>query len=118
MTKVEKLDSLFSKLIRARDGKCLRCGTIHGLECSHTISREDINYRWDFMNAITLCWRCHAWWHREPEKAKAWMQEKFPVFYNYFLEHRYKLAQFKLDLDEVEQMLKSKKKEYNVDINS
>lgn len=110
---IEKLDTLFSKLIRIRDGKCLRCGTIHGLECSHTITREDIQYRWDFMNAITLCYRCHRNWHQYQEEGKQWMQKNLPEFYNYYIDNRYKLSQFKVDLDEVLKLLKEKEKEYN-----
>lgn len=111
---IEKLDILFSKLIRLRDGRCLRCGTLQGLECSHTVTREDLNLRWDFMNAITLCYRCHANWHKYPEEGKEWMLRKYPEFYAYAVQHRYEITQFKVDLDSVLKLLKEKEKEYNI----
>lgn len=61
--KVDKTDTLFSKLIRERDGRCKRCGKSkeHGikLECSHYWSRGNKATRWSPMNCDTLCWYCH-----------------------------------------------------------
>lgn len=55
-------DSYFSKYIRERDGKCLRCGTTENLTCSHYFRRGISATRYDPKNNITLCAECHAEW--------------------------------------------------------
>lgn len=55
-------DSYFSKWIRARDGKCLRCGTTENLTCSHYKRRAISITRFDPENCIALCAICHADW--------------------------------------------------------
>lgn len=76
------VDTLFSKYIRKRDGKCQRCGTIENLQCSHVLPRTFISVRWNPENAITLCYRCHIyWWHKYPHDAVEWFDEKWPGRY-------------------------------------
>lgn len=64
--KVDPADSLFSKLIRERDGwKCMFCGTQYepptsGLQCSHFWGRGHKATRWDPENCDALCYGCHA----------------------------------------------------------
>lgn len=80
--KMRSLDNLFSKVIRARDGKCLHCGKLESLQCSHVLPRTYISVRWNLNNAITLCYRCHIyWWHKYPHEAVAWYDELFPGRY-------------------------------------
>lgn len=58
-------DSNFSKFIRERDGKCLRCGTRDNLTCSHFWGRGCSSVRFDPKNCIALCWGpdgCHQYW--------------------------------------------------------
>lgn len=57
--KVKKCDTKFSKLIRERDGKCLRCGRTEYLQCSHFWGRGFNGTRFDFDNCVTLCYPCH-----------------------------------------------------------
>lgn len=66
-----KADSVFSKWIRARDGKCLRCGTKDGLSCSHFWSRSCSALRYEPDNCITLCtWKCHIYgWENQKQGA-------------------------------------------------
>ncbi len=59
--KIDQRDSLFSKLIRARDGRCVFCGRVEGkLECSHFWGRGNKRTRFDPLNCDTLCFQCHS----------------------------------------------------------
>lgn len=55
-------DAKFSIFIRQRDGKCLKCGTLEGLTCSHYHGRGKSATRFDPINCIALCWTCHQEW--------------------------------------------------------
>jgi len=56
---VKKADGLFSKFIRERDGKCVRCGKTEYLQCSHFWPRAISSTRFDPENCDTLCYGCH-----------------------------------------------------------
>lgn len=64
--KIDPADTLFSKLIRERDGwKCQFCGTQYepptsGLQCSHFWGRGNKATRFDPENCDALCYGCHA----------------------------------------------------------
>jgi len=60
-------DNYFSKWIRERDGKCLRCHTTEGLTCSHYHKRAISITRYCPINCITLCGACHAEWEGPKE---------------------------------------------------
>lgn len=53
-------DRLFSLWIRARDGRCQRCGTTRDLDCSHHITRERLAVRYSPDNACAHCRGCHV----------------------------------------------------------
>ena len=61
--KIDKLDILFSRLIRLRaDRHCEYCGKYKGfenLQCSHFIGRRKKATRYDPDNACGLCFSCH-----------------------------------------------------------
>lgn len=80
-TKVKKkLDVIFSKVIRARDKKCLKCGKRENLQCAHVSSRTHLAGRWNEMNAITLCTGCHLYWaHKEPVEFSEWLKTTHPA---------------------------------------
>lgn len=59
LTSVKKADTLFSKWIRDRDGKCVRCGKTEHLQCSHFWPRAVSATRFDPENCDTLCYGCH-----------------------------------------------------------
>lgn len=53
---------LHSQYVRARDGRCVRCGSTTGqLQCAHIISRRYAATRTDEGNAYTLCAACHRY---------------------------------------------------------
>lgn len=54
-------DKLWADLIKARDGKCIYCGSSINLNAHHifTKSRHG-NLRWNTDNGVTLCAKCHT----------------------------------------------------------
>lgn len=74
--KIEKrLDVLFSKIIRLRDKRCVRCGKDRNLQTSHIFSRSNKSVRWDLHNAVLLDSGCHIfWWHKNPIEATEFIQ--------------------------------------------
>ena len=58
-TSTTKADALFSKWIRERDGKCIRCGKTEYLQNSHFWPRGRSGTRYDPLNCDTLCYGCH-----------------------------------------------------------
>lgn len=55
----KKADTEFSKWIRARDGKCIRCGKTEFLQNSHYWARANSATRYHPDNCIALCYGCH-----------------------------------------------------------
>lgn len=68
-------DNKFSLHIRARDGKCMRCGSADkSLDNSHYWRRDMKGTRFDPNNCIALCRECHTIWERQQNpEYKAWM---------------------------------------------
>lgn len=60
-------DNYFSKWIRERDGKCMRCHRTDNLTCSHYHKRAISITRFDPQNCIALCGECHADWEGPKE---------------------------------------------------
>lgn len=60
-------DNYFSKWVRARDGKCLRCQRTDNLTCSHYKRRAISITRFDPENCIALCADCHREWEGPKE---------------------------------------------------
>jgi hypothetical protein len=65
--KIDPLDKLFSKYIRLRDGKCMRCGNKNTiLQCMHFHGRRKKTVRWDEDNACAGCYGCHSYLDSNP----------------------------------------------------
>lgn len=90
-TLIKKADKLFSLLIREK-GYCDWCGKSDGkLDCAHIVPRGNKTLRWNPINALPLCYRCHKWkWHSDPLAAMEWFKTKYPERYIYLQETRYK----------------------------
>lgn len=80
-TRRDKLDAIFSKLIRERSGwKCDACGKYHpeeerrSLHCSHYHSRRKQSVRFDPMNAFAHCFACHQRLGENPHEFSIWTQ--------------------------------------------
>ncbi len=64
----KKADKIFSEAIRARDGKCQRCGNTERLTNSHFWGRNRSSTRYSFENCIALCFLCHLFkWEHEKQ---------------------------------------------------
>ena len=76
----KKLDTLWSKLVRERDGKCLYCGSTENLQAHHIYSRVSYTTRWVLGNGITLCFTHHLGHqfspHKTPIEFTDWIREK------------------------------------------
>ena len=65
--KESAVDKVFSLWIRNKDKTCQRCGTNQNLQCAHIFSRTARSVRWEPLNALTLCYKCHLFWaHKNP----------------------------------------------------
>ena len=77
--KLHDADALFSQYIRTRDGwACRVCGSPLRIQCGHIISRRYHAVRFDPMNAVALCGRCHMKYTRNPLAWEAWVEDRFP----------------------------------------
>lgn len=84
--KSDKADELFSTWIRLRDNwTCQRCRKAYtpyynaqgiprcpALDCSHFVGRRKENTRFEPLNADTLCYGCHQFFHENPSKHLEW----------------------------------------------
>lgn len=90
----DKLDLVFSKLIRARDRwTCQRCGSVHashsgGLHCSHYHSRRHQGTRFDELNCVALCYGCHMYLTGNPQAHHEFMRLRLTARQLDLLEHR------------------------------
>jgi hypothetical protein len=94
----DKLDVLFSKVVRTRDGKCLRCDKKDTLQCAHIASRRHLAGRWDEHNAITLCYACHIHWaHKEPIEFSEWLKVTHPFVWEHSQEVKGEVCKMSLE---------------------
>ena len=55
-------DKLWADLIKARDGKCIYCGSSINLNAHHIFTKgRHGNLRWNIDNGVTLCAKCHTY---------------------------------------------------------
>lgn len=54
-----KAIELHSRYVRARDGRCVRCGRYDNLQCAHMVRRTYAATVTDELNARALCGGCH-----------------------------------------------------------
>lgn len=74
-----KLDQLCRALVMERDGRrCRRCGIPggdghRGLQWCHIYSRRYLSVRWDPLNSVALCPKCHIAGHHSPLEFAEWV---------------------------------------------
>jgi hypothetical protein len=78
--RIDKRDTVFSKLIRLRDQWiCQKCGRYypkgHGLQCAHVFSRRHQSTRYDPDNAVALDFTCHQYFGENPVEFTAWIRQ-------------------------------------------
>ena len=94
-----KCDTLWSKVIRLRDKRCLVCGSTENLQAHHLIGRNNYQYRYDLDNGATVCLSHHGLRfgdqkiaaHGPSNAAMAfleWIRDRFPRRWAWFEENR------------------------------
>jgi hypothetical protein len=60
--KIDKLDIIWAKMVRERDGCCANCGKRppYQLQAHHVMPRSRSSTRFLLDNGITLCAHCHT----------------------------------------------------------
>lgn len=98
------LDTEFSLLVRSK-GRCERCATTQNLQCAHIMSKGGHPaLRWDILNCLCLCYRCHMHFaHKDPIAFTWWVQETFPERWEYIHATRYVNVQ--RNYEDLEQIL-------------
>ena len=79
--KINKVDSLWAKLVRERDKKCLKCGIKENLQAHHLFGRSRSSVRYQLENGFTLCSSHHVFnpkWsaHRTEQTFREWARKK------------------------------------------
>ena len=122
------LDHLCAVVVKTRDDftcQIQRPGCSGGMspgdrncQWCHIISRTANKTRWDLLNAVTGCGRCHQWAHANPAEFGLWFVNKYPHRWDHLCEigqepnKTWKQA----DFEEVERFLIGKSVDLNVDI--
>lgn len=108
------LDAEFSRWIRRRDMKCLRCGAVEYLQCSHYHTRAARSTRFDPINCITLCLGCHRWLeNRKTVEYRDFMHHLFGREAVLDLERRYNKLAAPLSEPEKKRMLETWRNDAN-----
>jgi hypothetical protein len=71
-----KADSLWSQIIRARDGACVRCGKTEILEAAHVWGRRYMGTRFDELNGVALDKGCHVYFTHNPFEWYEFMEQR------------------------------------------
>jgi len=120
------LDALAALVVKTRDDFTCRihidaecAGTMpagdFNCQWAHLKSRSSNNLRWDIINALTACGRCHQWAHANPTAFGVWLKEKYPHIWDYVNMPRDNKTWRQEDYLEIETMLLGKCRDLNVD---
>ena len=116
------LDNLCKNVIKARDGRvCQKCGVriINPYDCqwSHIKSRKANATRWLLTNALTLCGRCHAWAHANPDEYGLWFASQWPQSARINIEEAMNIHPWKQwDFEDAERYLLEKSIDFDMPI--
>ncbi len=77
---IKILDGLWREAIKLQAGnKCEFCGAprhIKPLHAHHVIPRTNYRVRWEPLNGVALCYRCHMHWaHKDATAFTAWFKQ-------------------------------------------
>ena len=123
--RIDKRDTVFSKLIRLRDRfVCQNCGKYfpkgHGLQCAHIFSRRHQSTRYDPDNACALCFTCHQYFGENPTIFAVWVVQKLLGEARYEMlreRHNRIVRRTKADLEALYQHLRAQLKALEADPN-
>jgi hypothetical protein len=74
---VAELDRLTSLIVRGRDGRCVTCGSVQGLQCSHFYSRRYLSIRFDLRNCNAMCTGCNRRHNRDRRPYERYMLKTY-----------------------------------------
>lgn len=74
---VQKLDTIVSLLVRARDKRCVLCGTRLNLTNGHLWSRVAYSTRWYLPNCHCQCSSCNYSHEFDPYPYQEWFKKKY-----------------------------------------
>lgn len=86
---VKELDRVFSLFIRARDKRCVTCGTSENLTCGHLFSRVAYSTRWNEDNCACQCAGCNLRHEHDPYVFHRWFIRKYNQEYWDLLHAKY-----------------------------
>jgi len=72
---VAELDRLTLLIVRRRDGRCVTCGPVQGLQCSHFYSRRYLSIRFDLRNCNAMCSGCNRRHNRDRRPYERYMRK-------------------------------------------
>src|SRR5919112_1948242 len=74
---IAELDRLTSLIVRKRDKRCVTCGTVQGLQCSHFYSRRYLAIRFDLRNCNAMCAGCNRRHNRDRRPYERYMLKAY-----------------------------------------
>src|SRR3970282_1253899 len=80
---VRKLDKLISKIVIARDPRCVTCGSINSPTAGHLFSRVAYSPRWDLNNVFRQCLACNFRHEHDSYPFSEWFRKNYsPSLYH------------------------------------
>jgi hypothetical protein len=74
---VAELDKYTSLIVRRMDGRCVTCGSVQGLQCSHFYSRRYLSIRFDLRNCNAMCAGCNRLHNRNRKPYEKYMRKTY-----------------------------------------
>ena len=74
---VAELDRYTSLIVRRRDGRCVTCGSVQSLQCSHFYSRRYLSVRFDLRNCTAMCAGCNRRHNRDRRPYERYMRKTY-----------------------------------------
>lgn len=73
----DELDRLTSLIVRARDRRCVTCGTTEDLQCSHYFKRRFLATRWNLTNCNAQCAKENEEHNKSPFRYREYMVKTY-----------------------------------------
>lgn len=86
---ISRMDTLARRIVRLRDVTCQCPECDHGLnlQCAHVaIIRRYYISRWDLINLLLMCEKCHQKFDTNAAWGMKWFKEQFPARFKYLAE--------------------------------
>jgi hypothetical protein len=64
------------------DYTCQRCGVTEAIQWAHVLTRSELSIRWNPMNSLALCAKCHVYMTHRPVEWMEWVDENRDFTFN------------------------------------